>query len=213
MKRFSLSILISGLLAGLFLFSSCATRAPVSTPFPTLTPTPSISKQQLISEIIPLLDMGKSEAYAKAWNKLRLVGNYNGKYWDDEEIQALLWFSYDMINVSNGRLYPDNFDSISPDYKGVYHEQISAEVLKLMSRAEWIKRYDTNRPVLATVIAKARHPVPAIGMTAQQVLDSQWGKPLTINKTNKGNTKGEQWIYGDGKSIDLENGIVVAIHE
>jgi len=126
----------------------------------TVPPGQNISKQQLISEVIPLLEKGTSEAYAEAWNKLRLVGNYKGKYWDDEEIQALLWFSYDMINVANGRLYPDNFSFISPDYDGVYHEQISTEVLKHITREEWVARYQTNSPMMATVIAKYRHPLP-----------------------------------------------------
>ena len=151
----------------LLICSSCA-RTPVATLSSTSTnkqletapPGQNISKQQLISEVIPLLEKGTSEAYAEAWNKLRLVGNYKGKYWDDEEIQALLWFSYDMINVANGRLYPDNFSFISPDYDGVYHEQISTEVLKHITREEWVARYQTNSPMLATVIAKYRHPLP-----------------------------------------------------
>jgi hypothetical protein len=167
MKRIYSIILISGLYIFLLICSSCArtpgaTFSPTSTNTPTETVPPSqnISKQQLISEVMPLLEAGTSEAYAKAWNKLRLVGNYKGKYWDDEEIQALLWFSYDMINVASGRQYTDNFSFISPDYEGVYHEQISAEVLKHISRDEWVRRYETNSPMLATVVAKDRQSLP-----------------------------------------------------
>jgi hypothetical protein len=132
-----------------------------STPFETLTPTQNISKQTLISEVIPLFEIGTSEAYAEAWNKLRRVGNVYGKYWNDEEIQALLWFSYDMINVANGRLYVDDFSLISPDYAGVYHEQISSEVLKHITRDEWERRYEINSRIMATVVAKVRSPLPA----------------------------------------------------
>ena len=126
----------------------------------TFTPSKAEGKQQLISEVIPLLEIGTPDASAKAWNKLRLVGNYKGKYWNDEEIQTLLWFSHDMINVSNGHVYPDAFSLVSPAYAGIYHEQISVEVLKHISMAEWQRRYELNSPIMATVVAKARLQLP-----------------------------------------------------
>jgi hypothetical protein len=169
MKRTFIFLLVCGILIVMPLLSSCESTPSgkvVQTAIAqivlvrTSTPSIDIEKQQLISEVIPLLEKGTSEAYAEAWNKLRLVGNYHGKYWNDEEIQALLWFSYDMINVASGRIYPDNFSFISPDYGGVYHEQISTEVLKHINREEWVTRYQTNSPMLVTVIAKYRQPLP-----------------------------------------------------
>jgi hypothetical protein len=198
-----------------------ATFAPVatsfststSTPFETFTATKDNGKQQLISEVIPLFEIGTSEAYAGAWNKLRLVGNVHGKYWNDEEIQALLWFSYDMINVANGNLYLDDFSLISPDYDGIYHEQISSEVFKHISRDEWERRYEINSRIMATVVAKVRLPLPELGMTAQQVRDSQWGEPNEIYKTITATVVYEQWVYEGNRYIFFENGIVVVIQE
>ena len=167
MKRIISFSLVFGLLIVMSLLSGCAS-APLATslststsnPIETLTPSKNIGKQQLIGEVIPLLEVGTSQAYSEAWNKLRPVGNYQGKYWNDEEIQALLWFSFDMINVANGRVYSDDFSSISPAYAGIYHEQISLEVLKHITMAEWQRRYKLNSPIMATVVAKARLQLP-----------------------------------------------------
>jgi len=177
MKKIYIFILVCGLLILMSLYSSCAsapsgeiiqtatgtielvgTSTPIATltPLETFTPSSDNEKQQLISEVIPLFEIGTPKAYSKAWNILRLDGNYKGKYWNDEEIQALLWFSYDMINVADGRLYPDDFSLISPNYSGVYHNQISSEVLKYINRAEWERRYDINSRVMATVVAEER---------------------------------------------------------
>jgi hypothetical protein len=168
MKRIISFSLVFGLLIVMPLLSGCASAplatslpTPTSTPFETLTPGQDSGKQQLINEVIPLFEIGTSQAYAKAWNKLRLVGNYQGKYWNDEEIQALLWFSYDMINVANGHVYSDDFSLISPAYAGIYHEQISSEVLRHITMAEWQRRYEENSPIIATIVAKARLPLPA----------------------------------------------------
>ena len=54
---------------------------------------------------------------------------------------------------------------------------------------------------------------PALGMTAEEVLQTTWGKPKRINKTTYTWGIEEQWIYPDNQYIYLENGIVVAISE
>lgn len=52
---------------------------------------------------------------------------------------------------------------------------------------------------------------PSIGMTANEVLNSTWGKPESINKTTNVNGTSEQWIYSGYRYIYLDNGIVTAI--
>lgn len=54
---------------------------------------------------------------------------------------------------------------------------------------------------------------PAIGMTAEQVEASTWGKPKDINKTTYSWGVKEQWVYSDYRYIYLEDGIVTAIQE
>lgn len=52
---------------------------------------------------------------------------------------------------------------------------------------------------------------PKVGMTAQEVKDSQWGSPEKINKTTTAYTIHEQWVYSGYRYIYLDNGIVTAI--
>lgn len=57
---------------------------------------------------------------------------------------------------------------------------------------------------------------PAIGMTAEEVENSTWGKPYDINKTiNKYGTS-EQWVYKFGNKhryIYIKDGVVTTIQE
>lgn len=50
----------------------------------------------------------------------------------------------------------------------------------------------------------------SIGMTADQVRSSCWGKPQRINQTITARGKHEQWVYG-GSYVYLENGTVTSI--
>lgn len=54
---------------------------------------------------------------------------------------------------------------------------------------------------------------PAIGMTAEEVESSTWGKPEKINKSTYSWGTSEQWVYSGYRYIYLDNGIVTAIQE
>lgn len=54
---------------------------------------------------------------------------------------------------------------------------------------------------------------PTIGMTAEQVEKSTWGKPKDINKTTYSWGVKEQWVYSNYRYIYLEDGKVIAIQE
>lgn len=51
-----------------------------------------------------------------------------------------------------------------------------------------------------------------VGMSAAEVLGAKyWGKPTRINHTTGANGTREQWVYGDGRYVYLDRGIVTAI--
>jgi hypothetical protein len=54
-------------------------------------------------------------------------------------------------------------------------------------------------------------PSPRIGMSAAQVLASNWGEPESINTTITANGNSEQWVYGLRMYIYFRNGRVSAI--
>ena len=49
-----------------------------------------------------------------------------------------------------------------------------------------------------------------IGMTKEQVLASNWGRPRTVNSTITNGGKREQWVY-EGGYLYFQNGVVYAI--
>lgn len=51
----------------------------------------------------------------------------------------------------------------------------------------------------------------SIGMTAEQVLQSNWGKPQRVNETLTAGRRHEQWVYGGSNYLYLENGILRSI--
>ncbi len=52
---------------------------------------------------------------------------------------------------------------------------------------------------------------PAIGMTKDEVLEGAWGEPEKKNITETIDGVSEQWVYGNGKYIYFEDGIVTTI--
>lgn len=52
---------------------------------------------------------------------------------------------------------------------------------------------------------------PAIGMTAEEVRASTWGSPKKINKDTYSWGVREQWVYGDGRYIYFQDGVVTSI--
>lgn len=54
---------------------------------------------------------------------------------------------------------------------------------------------------------------PQIGMTSDEIRKSTWGEPKDINKTTTKYGVHEQWVYGNGRYIYLDDGVVTAIQE
>ena len=52
----------------------------------------------------------------------------------------------------------------------------------------------------------------AIGMSAADIVASSWGKPQKINSTTRASGTHEQWVYGGGNYLYLEDGVLTSIH-
>lgn len=76
------------------------------------------------------------------------------------------------------------------------------------------KHFDDEESRLTHLPDDYQEPVePYVGMTAEQVEASTWGKPNDINKTTTQYGVNEQWVYSNDKYIYLEDGVVTAIQE
>lgn len=79
--------------------------------------------------------------------------------------------------------------------------------------------YNKKTEIFTKGIATRSEPItssptlPKIGMTAEEVKKTIWGSPNEINKTTTKYGVDEQWVYGLGRYVYLEDGIVTAIQE
>lgn len=82
------------------------------------------------------------------------------------------------------------------------------EAFKAEQMAE--KEAEAAKAKKAAAAWKARGGVK-IGMTREQALASNWGKPSKVNKTIHSNGTHEQWVYGGHNYLYFENGILASI--
>ncbi|MCM3719181.1 DUF2845 domain-containing protein [Fictibacillus phosphorivorans] len=113
---------------------------------------------------------------------------------------------------------------IDPKYNGVRSKEIIAFANKYLTKDEWQQLYAEERKWdqrFARANARseqekknqASKPLPTIGMTTDEVLNSQWGEPEDINKTITAYGTDEQWVYPNFKYLYFEDGILVTIQE
>lgn len=69
---------------------------------------------------------------------------------------------------------------------------------------------ETDLPKERTKIGSAK---PQIGMTADEVKKSSWGKPQKINKSTYEWGTTEQWVYSNNRYVYFKNGKVTSISE
>lgn len=81
---------------------------------------------------------------------------------------------------------------------------------RLTRQAKKAASDNTRQAKKAASDNKARGGV-TIGMTKEQVLKSNWGKPNSKNNTITSGLTHEQWVYSGGGYLYFENGILAAI--
>jgi hypothetical protein len=59
-------------------------------------------------------------------------------------------------------------------------------------------------------IVQRRAQGVSIGMTAERVLQSSWGRPNKVNRTITARGTHEQWVYGGGY-LYFEDGVLISI--
>lgn len=72
-------------------------------------------------------------------------------------------------------------------------------------------RLAAERKQLAAEKAKRKKEGVHLGMTQQEVIDSSWGKPRSINRSTYTFGTREQWVYGSGNYLYFKDGILNSI--
>lgn len=110
----------------------------------------------------------------------------------------------------------------SDKVQGITHYKINEDILFSLTRSSmcigWNEqnrtRFENAKPAdAAHNDAKPQKSAPAIGMTAEEVRNSSWGKPSDINKTTTAYGVHEQWVYSGNRYIYFDDGIVTSIQE
>ncbi|MGE8036354.1 hypothetical protein [Lysinibacillus sp. NPDC093692] len=124
------------------------------------------------------------------------------RYFEGEETFSI--YDYEILPLDNGDL-SENVKSFIYQKFSTDIEELEASIKK--EKAENLERY-------ANVKAEREANRIYIGMTKEQVLNTNWGEPDDINRTITSNHTSEQWVYSDyGKYLYFEDGILVTIQD
>lgn len=115
----------------------------------------------------------------------------------------------------------DAFNLVKPcnlyaDVKAPVKEFIQAmSSAASLESAEKLRREDAQREATAKKVdaankAARRKEGVRIGMSKEQVLASNWGKPRKINRTSGANYEHEQWVY-DGGYLYFQGGLLTTV--
>ena len=82
----------------------------------------------------------------------------------------------------------------------------------LQTRDQW-EQFTTAKQARLEREEKARKKREgvSIGMSAQNVIDSSWGKPSKVNRTTNQWGVSEQWVYASGNYLYFKDGVLTSI--
>ncbi|KGE16617.1 hypothetical protein [Paenibacillus wynnii] len=162
------------------------------------------------------------------WNKIKNAinqGDFNTVISEtvmmkdvNEDFSAVYNFAQSSVSGQNGddEMMFYYLNEIPINYNGKLSDLILKQKLQLKTKEEWAKDYINQRKYKSVKSSNEKEAEslltsPSIGMSANELLNSKWGKPKDINKTITEYGTSEQWVYSDYRYVYLEDGIVTAI--
>lgn len=116
------------------------------------------------------------------------------------------------------RLIADGVPALAVDELLPYQRNPTPEVQKVLAEAAAVANRQRDAAAKARAaeekaeLAQRRRDGVQIGMSAERVLQSSWGKPERVNRTVRANSVREQWVYpGRHNYLYFENGILTSI--
>lgn len=92
-------------------------------------------------------------------------------------------------------------------------EQLASKIRAGAAAAERKKAADAKAAADKSDLAKRRKEGINIGMTREDVLKSNWGRPERVNTTVTTRGTREQWVYGGSQYLYFDNGILTAVQQ
>lgn len=182
-------------------------------------------KDSIIQEFNGLYKEPHLKAYAADFSSLN-NGVFTEYKFDNEDVgEATMYIDTPVFYHYNGKIcfvnsiYSGNPEEASCIYYLQYDENgqkcilYHYNFLGQFETAFVLSEAYTEEQLIERVMKSQAMIPPAIGMTAEEVLASTWGKPQKINKTTTQWSVSEQWVYDLDRYVYLEDDVVVAIQE
>lgn len=154
-----------------------------------------IASEQSKQREVEIVNLIKNGSYTKAINECIQCSSFPTLH------RYAMALDYEKKGDLNMAIY--TLAEIPSDYDGAMANEIHQSQNK----------YSKEINDLKVIQAEQSKVKPKIGMTAEEVLQSSWGKPDEVNRTVTATVTHEQWVYSDNKYIYLDNGVVTAIQD
>ncbi|OPY59456.1 MAG: hypothetical protein A4E55_00226 [Pelotomaculum sp. PtaU1.Bin035] len=113
-------------------------------------------------------------------------------------------------NIAHLKPVQTKLNEISTDYSGLFAQDINNFRNDIEKQLQSLQtRLAESKKKTESVSSKTQGV--RIGMTQQEVLNSSWGKPKSVNKTTTQYGIHEQWVYGNNNYLYFEDGILTTI--
>jgi hypothetical protein len=134
-----------------------------------------------------------------------------------EDAKALI-ARWNLFKSGSAKSYPTNKETdlairylLSIDRSDPAFPQAWATFISLKQVDEAISDEIATAAAREAQKREAKHRGVSVGMTAEQIVQSSWGKPQKINVTITARGKHEQWVYAGFQYLYLEDGVLASI--
>ena len=120
----------------------------------------------------------------------------------------------DLVAKAESALSNGNPELAQAAFEGCGDRLIAPEAIAVRQKSAQLAIANHEKAMRTLELAeKARKKKEgvSIGMSAEDVLASSWGKPESINTTTTARGSREQWVYGSRHYLYFENGILTTV--
>jgi len=196
------------------LSTGSSSNAPPPPPSQQSRQAPAATKMCRDEVAARKIDYARLMEAGKSWNAARAFRDCE-KTLNDPELKAL-------VAAAEQRYYIQ----IATDQKESHGARLHALEMLTRDYPAEAKAYDklytqlkmrddqaqkaTQKKAAAMDAARRRREGVSIGMTQQEVIQSSWGRPRSVNRTTYSFGTHEQWVY-DGGYLYFKDGVLTAI--
>ena len=124
------------------------------------------------------------------------------------------------VEIATGCVQPDTdkfkdcADSHAATFPDFLRQLVTARAFRVhMEQLERTAALEREKIAAACRRSGLKEGIVRIGMTARQVRECGWGVPLSVNRTITARSIREQWVYGTGQYLYIDDGRLTAIQD